>query len=486
MAGKNVQPVRLVLEGVDESGNAFRDIYQKLEGVRRVTGGTNRSLALFGSRLKLPGVGSSLRGVGRELGNLAASAKNLVLGGGIFGAGALYSMQRFIEYGDQIGDSAAAIGTTASALQELRFTAGQLGVDEGLDAGLLRFNKAVGVAITRDGPMRRMFGALRINLKEAGKTRDTVDLLGDLADRVQGLSPQAQTAIVGQFLGNKQLVTFFQQGSAGIKRYREEARALGGVLDDNLVRSLGEAKDEISKLKFAALGGAAVIGQELLPDVRQMVVSMTAWLQANRGWLRDTVVPEIREFAAWVRDTAPKVWAVVDALGGLKAVALGTAAIVAGPLILAVTQLGIAMVGFAASFVTAQGLMMGLGLLLNPWVLAGAALIALGTQLYEHWRPFKVLVDQIWSSITDEKVTGAKLIGPQVAPPGWTPPANARGPGSGVKLPAAEGANALQKSFRGSIGVDLFLPKGVGSYVRKAESSRGLDLDVGASMAFGG
>lgn len=489
MAGR-VRPIDVLIRGVDQVSTQIADVNRRLDSMNGPARRAGREVGTLSERLKLPGVGASLSRVGTALSGLVSMSSRLVLGGGIFGAGALMSMKKFIDYGDDIGTVSARIGVGSTALQELRYAAEQLDLpQEQLDDGLDKLSKNMGNAIARGGQMAAFFQALGVDLKGG-----PLKAIETIADRIKGLSPELQREVVGTAFGrgNAEWVNALREGSPVIARYRKEAAELGFVLDEQTVSALGEADVELRRLKFAALGAAGIIGTELLPDVREMVIGMTEWIKENRGWIRESVVPEIRNFVTWLRETTPRVLEVIEAVGGFKTVAIATGAVIAGPLILAMAQLGLALGGLLASLLSVEVVLGGVMLLVNPWVTAGIVLGAIGVALYQKWEPFRNMVDWIarragavadwWSnSATDPKTGNWAPMWPYLRD-GRAPDPAMAGLGGAQAMGPASGYAGTPHLFTGNIGVDLTLPRGASGMVGPMKASPGLGLDVGLTQ----
>ncbi len=495
--GGRVRPIDVLIRGVDQLSTQIADVNRKIEGMNAPARRASADVSTLAGRLKMSGVGEALGRVGNRLSSLVRLSSQLALGGGLFGAGAIAGMQRFIGYGDDIGATATRIGMGAKELQELRYAAEQMDLPQDrLEAGLDKLSKNMGQAVASGGKMKAFFEALGVDLQ-----RGPVEALDVIADRIKGLSPELQREVVGIGMGrgNKEFVNLLREGSPAIARYRREAAALGFVLEDSTVQALGEADNELRRLKYSALGAAAIIGTELLPDVRQMVLDMTQWIKENRAWIRSSVVPEIRNFVTWMREAVPQIKAIVDGMGGWKSIAIGVAGVIGVSFVADLIALASALNKLAMG-VGAVNLAVGIGsALLNPWVLAISAISVVLTQLYDRFEPFRNFVDWGWekikagvaafgedehgidedeNSLVDRIAGGGRkkirqrrrrreLAGRRLAP--------ALGPAEGY---------AGTQLFTGNIGIDLNLPRGVTGRVGPMRASPGLGLDVGMNMGF--
>ncbi len=174
---------------------------------------------------------------------------------------------------DEIGKTADNLGLTTSALQELRTIAESSGMTfEEFTKGFARFSVAVGEAATGTGEAVQAFKTLGISLTtSSGATRQTEDLFNELADAMSNFENAADRAnimadLFGQKVGVKML-NMLSNGSDGMKRMREEAKALGIVIDEDLIRNAEKAQtqlDLMSRVISANLNSALV---ELAPTM---------------------------------------------------------------------------------------------------------------------------------------------------------------------------------------------------------------------------
>lgn len=153
----------------------------------------------------------------------------------------------------KIGDVADKIGITREALQELRFGAGQAGIEvAGLDTSLEQFAKRTGEAATKGGDLAKVLAANGVALRdEQGRMRPTLDLLRDYADLIAGAGSEQEKLVLANLAFGRsggQMVVALANGAASIGEMQKAARDAGAVLDDALVRK-AEAVDD----KFEAL-----------------------------------------------------------------------------------------------------------------------------------------------------------------------------------------------------------------------------------------
>ncbi len=158
-----------------------------------------------------------------------------------------------IEATQQIGKVADKIGISTDALQEYRQAASFAGVEQrALDMGLQRFTRRVAEAAQGSGELSGTLKQYGIAVRNAdGSTRDTLDVLDDLADTIQGAESEAEQLRIAFKAFDSEgaaMVNLFKKGSAGAEELRQKTRDLGIVIDEDLVRNAEKAQDSLDAL----------------------------------------------------------------------------------------------------------------------------------------------------------------------------------------------------------------------------------------------
>lgn len=195
----------------------------------------------------------------KGLGGLVERAKNLKLAavaltgvlaaGGL--AGALYAMtRRAIESADAIGKTADKLGIGTDALQEYRFAAEQAGVSqETFDMAMQRFTRRAAEAAQGTGEAKDALKQMGIELLDQnGNMRASEDLLLDVADAFESTTDSSERLRLAFKLFDSEgvaLVNMLMDGSDALEEMREEARRLGIVIDESLIREAEEAQDKL-------------------------------------------------------------------------------------------------------------------------------------------------------------------------------------------------------------------------------------------------
>ncbi len=199
------------------------------------------------------------RGVAKVRRGIARWGKSLfsirgAIGVAFGGAGVGLLVNRSLKAADAIGKVADSIGISTSALQELRFAAGQSGVAvQVFDSAMTAFAKRVGEARANTGTLitilRQMDEELLKNVQAARSTDQAFELiinkgreLGNQLDRAALFA-----AAFGRTAG-VQMTNLIRPAADSIGALRSQAASLGIVIDETLIRKSETATDKLSIL----------------------------------------------------------------------------------------------------------------------------------------------------------------------------------------------------------------------------------------------
>jgi len=167
----------------------------------------------------------------------------------------------------------AGVGT--GAFQELSFAARQSGVSiDALTDGLKEMNlRADEFVLTGKGSGAEAFQRLGYGADELKrKLKDPAALFVEIIGRLQQLDEAARIRVADEIFGGtggEQFVRFVEQGAAGVTKLREEARATGVVISDDVVAKAVELDKKFNKLADIVSGrfkGAVVEVASVLED----------------------------------------------------------------------------------------------------------------------------------------------------------------------------------------------------------------------------
>lgn len=182
---------------------------------------------------------------------------------------------------DEIGKTADRIGITTDALQLLRVTAESAGVAQSaLDSSIEKLGKGLAEAKMGIGTAKDALKTLNLN------AADLISLgldgaMAKIADEVNKLpSPMEKTAVATQLFGRSgaPMLNLLREGADGMARMQEEARELGVVIDEDLIRNAEEAQTQIdlmSRVISANLSSALINLAPLLTSTAASIASLS-------------------------------------------------------------------------------------------------------------------------------------------------------------------------------------------------------------------
>ena len=327
------------------AGKAFVEIYADKTRLKRTLKSISGDLKAFGAGI------SSL------------GKKFMILGAGIV-APLLAATKHFMTVGDQLDKMSARTGMSTNALSELGFAAEQSGADIGtLEKGIRTMQRSI------------------LDAGRGLSTQiDAMEGLGLTYKDLAGLSPEKQFELMTEHLGRiedpskKAALAMMLFGRAGtallpmlgdMKALREEAQRLGLSIGPEQAKAAAALTDAWNRVKRSFGAVAVAIGSELAPlmtglaeKVKEYVGNIREWIGEHKGLITSIFSAGVAALAA-----------------GAGLVVLGTAITLVG------VALGAALAAAKAAVITFGFLQSAVLLLANPFVLVGAAALALGGYL---------------------------------------------------------------------------------------------------------
>ncbi|RZB36316.1 MAG: hypothetical protein SRB2_02141 [Desulfobacteraceae bacterium Eth-SRB2] len=136
-------------------------------------------------------------------------------------------------------------------------------------------------------------------IQSAGSTEQALDLVMDRMGRTADQTDRAALAAAAFSRSGLVLTNMVKGGAAGLNEMRQEARDLGIVMDEHLIRNSEKANDELEKLTrvLKVQFMAAAIG--LAPEIAKVAGQTTNWWKANQ----ELVKTNVAEWAKKIKDT---------------------------------------------------------------------------------------------------------------------------------------------------------------------------------------
>ncbi len=327
---------------------------------------------------------------------------------------------------DDIGDFAERENVAIEAVTELGHAAQLSGSSlEAVQSSISGLNRVAGEAAIGLGRGKLAFERLGLSVKDAsGQVKPFDILLGEIADKMRGLSTQERIAMAEKLGLDRSLIPLLLKGKEGIQELREEARALGGSLTQADAELAGALQDSMDRFKFVLNGIKNQIGLALMPQVKEVIDGFMAWTQANKEVIRTNIVDAVKVLSIGIKLAWEVTKGLVNGLIELKRwltetrpgiIAFGTALsllakfLVYDRLLRFVTALramvGVFTVANIAAFATSiaiGALLIGLGLLIEDVYQWGKGNESVTGKILEDHPKIKKLFEDIGKTIKED------------------------------------------------------------------------------------
>lgn len=492
-----------VLEAVDKATAKVRAVRERVdklnEPARRVRASFN-ALNEETDRFGRGALREQLGTITEKTGRLAATVAGLVGGftaATVAAGGVFWALKRTIDQVDTMADTSKKLGIATQQYQRLGYAAQLNGSSqEEMGAALQFLSQNMVEAVNGSKEAALWFDRVGIPLQQL-KKMNAVQVFEAIADKFAAVGDAGQNAekkiavmraLMGR--GGAELKQVLDQGSAGLKKFYDEADRLGVVLDTATVEAMGDFNDNFDRLKFSIFGVMSNIARVALPALDAMVQRFTKLNVASRGELGERlghaigeIVSRLPGFLAGVGQIGEgmakvAVWAdrAAQAIGGWENVIMVVAALIGMALVAQVVSLGLSIAGavplilnmisvfrfaWMPVIVAATKLLWGMAAawLATPFgqVVAGILLVAAGAALLiKYWEPIKAWFSDLWDSIASGAARVAGLL------PAWMRPGGAPGggtalatPGPAVVAPSAVPGPAAGAAGRTEVGGTL-------------------------------
>jgi hypothetical protein len=185
-----------------------------------------------------------------------------------------------LELASSLGEQAQQMGVTTSALQQYRYIATQVGIEqEEMDKGLTFLTKRLGAMSTatakQNSEMER-FGFTTAEIQRLSKMT-AEEALPVLADKYASLtSITEKTALAQEFFGGKlgpKFNTLLAEGSVGIDKLTNAYKALGIEISEGQIAKADEAMDKMAQMQTVMAAKQAQIAADNSEGLMQGVAA---------------------------------------------------------------------------------------------------------------------------------------------------------------------------------------------------------------------
>lgn len=195
------------------------------------------------------GIEKSVTGMTRSLKTAAGAFV------GAFAVGALGNMvQEGLAYASSLGEVAQQLGVSTNALQEYRFAATQVGIEQAdMDAALGKLTRSIGEAEAGSKSQAEAFRVLGVATRDAnGNLKTTDQILPELVRAFSNIKdPAARAALQVDLFGKsgQKLDTLLSGGIEQVENLRNAAHRLGAVISPDLIARADDAADKMAALQ---------------------------------------------------------------------------------------------------------------------------------------------------------------------------------------------------------------------------------------------
>lgn len=290
----------------------------------------------------------------------------------LMGAGVALAIRGQVNAADDMSKAAQKFGIPIETLSRLSHAADLSDVSmQSMGVAVGKLSKQMVAAKNGNKAAAALFEGLGVAVTDAGGAmRPTEDVLMDLSDVIGRIPDGAEkTALAMSLLGRSgaELIPLMNGGGQAIKDMMTEAEALGLTISQETGKAAEEFNDNLTRLQSTLTGVANKVMTALLPALS----GLAEWVLKASTYFRD-LSPETQKWLA---------------------IAAGIT-VVLGPVLigfgLVVTALGAIAGGFGALYAV---------MLANPFVLIGAAIVAVVVLIYQNWEPIRAFFAALWADI---------------------------------------------------------------------------------------
>ena len=338
---------QVTISAVDKATASIRKIKASIANITKPATDLKASFAAFGREAGLDRVAKGVKSIGSAAQNAARHVTSMVPAlTAIAGIGTIAGITALAtewgKAGSEIQRTSGVLGVSANDLQVFRNAAKLAGLSaEDMTGGLQGVGNVLNDATWgRNQPALVMMRMLGIEMKRTKDgSVDATRALKDVANAVAARkgNVQAQQLIAGTF-GLSALLPMLQRGEKGIDELTARSKKFSPIIDAKQLAQADRFNENLLKLEGQATKLKYAFGNAMAPAVER-VMTAVGKLVDKYGEVAATKVAEyVEKFATWLdhvdwEKTAESVGKFVDAIGGVKGIAIAVAAITfAGPI----------------------------------------------------------------------------------------------------------------------------------------------------------
>ena len=274
---------------------------------------------------------------------------------GLAGGGIFALTKGVADAGMEISQLSQAAGVGVKTMQELSYAAKMNGLEtEELAMQMATLGEWMVEANNGNEDMQKTFKAMGISVTDAsGKLKKSDQVLMEMSDTFAQMEDgPTKSALAIKFFGDAglKMLPMLSKGSKNIKELGHEANKLGLVMSNDSVNSSKAFSSGLVKLMEMAKGVGTTLGVALMPHLQKVVTSFQEWIGTNRELISQKIkewvqafgdkIPDIivgiQSFFGGIANLCSWVAKLTNFLGGAQNVFIILAALMAGPLLLAI------------------------------------------------------------------------------------------------------------------------------------------------------
>jgi len=193
---------------------------------------------------------------------------------------------------DKQGKLSKQTGVSVSEIDALEFALKRAGGQgEAMGSGLEQLAVRISETARGMGSGVEAFGILGLSVSDAnGKLKNTDTVLLEVADSLKGFSKAEQFELADK-LGLRDSILLLQEGSEGIRKLTNDAKALGTTTEEDAKIS-EEFQDSLTDIMQIGKQFSRVLTRNLLPVMQETATTITDWWIANK----DIIEQDISKF----------------------------------------------------------------------------------------------------------------------------------------------------------------------------------------------
>ncbi|PSJ23576.1 hypothetical protein CVH10_01555 [Halomonas sp. ND22Bw] len=418
--------MRVVIEGVDRLTAPLRRINRRIESMTSPIRRVNNSLRTMGEAAGIGRLGSAMGNVRNRVADTTRQVGALGARLGAMGAVAAGTfgilVNGYSRSANEVSVWSERLGMGTRSFQEWQYVAGQFNVEnDALRDGLKELTmRADEFVVSGAGPAAEAFQRLGVSqerLRETGG--DTEKMFALIRDRIRDIDNVAKRQrIVDELLGGQggeQMTVMLSASADELARLRGEAHRLGEVMDEGAIAGAARFTNGMRDLSGALSGARNAVLGPLMPALTDLAATLTELLVDNRERLAafgealaerlpgalERLLEGFREVRGVVGDVLDFIRPITDRFGGLRVALAAVAAVLFGPLLMALAGVAQALVSLGVALATTP----------VGWFLGAVAAIAGAVYLiYRNWdgisRWFTDKIDAVRSAFDEGLLQG--------------------------------------------------------------------------------